>query len=101
MFPVTYRSAVTCRDLVCFDLSVKETDLHVCAAKNLRSRALRLVLKYRKQLEDYIVRNPAFRTSLVPIAQSPDAPLIAREMIEASAKAGVGPMAAGAGAGGE
>jgi len=49
-------------------------------------------------LEEYILRDPLFRTTLEPHAVPEDAPKIVRRMAEASARAGVGPMAAVAGA---
>ena len=81
-----------------FTVTVKETDLFIRAASNLQRKALRLVEKYRGQLERYIENNPEFLTSLKPLAVSPGAPRIALDMIEAGNKVGVGPMAAVAGA---
>ncbi len=49
-------------------------------------------------MEDYIERHPIFLTSLEPIPIGEDAPQIARQMAEAAQAAGVGPMAAVAGA---
>lgn len=98
MFPESYRSLVHCPDLVSFRVAVKETDLHAAADKNLRSKTLRLVNKYRTQLESYIARHPDFRTSLVPLAATEDSPAIVRAMADAGIKGGVGPMAAVAGA---
>jgi len=49
-------------------------------------------------LEEYIRRNPAFLTSLEPLAVGEDAPLIVKEMTRAASQVGVGPMAAVAGA---
>jgi uncharacterized protein len=60
--------------------------------------AIAEIKKQRKLLEDYINRYPEFRTSLVPLDPRPDAPEIAARMHAASKKAGVGPMAAVAGA---
>ncbi len=57
-----------------------------------------MVLKYRGALERYIDRHPSFLTSLVLIPVGGDAPLIVKSMAEATAKVGVGPMAAVAGA---
>lgn len=48
-------------------------------------------------LEEYIRRQPAFRTTLTPIALLPDAPRVARLMARAAQVVGVGPMAAVAG----
>ncbi len=96
--PRTYRHWIESKDLIPFDVTVKETDLYIRASSNLQRKAHRLVLKYRRQLEDYIKRNPAFAASLEPLPVSEDAPVIASQMAAAALKAGVGPMAAVAGA---
>jgi ApbE superfamily uncharacterized protein (UPF0280 family) len=96
--PRTYRHWVKDKDLVSFNVVVKETDLYIRAASDLKRKALKLVLKYREMLESYIERHPAFLTSLEPLAVGSDAPRIVTEMAEAANKVGVGPMAAVAGA---
>jgi uncharacterized protein len=98
VFPEHYRNRIHARDLVSFSLVEKETNLRVSATRNLKNKTLQLVTKYRNQLENYIIRRPEFLTSLVPLPITPDTPLIARAMLEAGRKAGVGPMAAIAGA---
>jgi ApbE superfamily uncharacterized protein (UPF0280 family) len=52
----------------------------------------------RREIESYIGRDPEFGRSLVPIELLPDAPEIAGIMARAADAAGVGPMAAVAGA---
>ncbi len=96
--PRTYRHWIESKDLAAFSVTVKETDLYIRAASNLQRKARRLVLKYRAQLERYILQNPDFQTSLKPLPVQEHAPHIVREMIEAGHKANVGPMAAVAGA---
>jgi ApbE superfamily uncharacterized protein (UPF0280 family) len=96
--PRTYRHLIEDKDLMSFTVTVKETDLFIRAASNLQRKALRLVEKYRAQLERYIEKNPDFLTSLKPLDMSSGAPRIVQEMLEAGQKAGVGPMAAVAGA---
>ncbi len=96
--PRFYRFWSKDADLVSFTVTVKETDLFIRAKKDLHRKALDIVLKQRRLLEGYIARQPGFVTALEPYAVGKDAPLIAREMAEASAKVGVGPMAAVAGA---
>jgi len=96
--PRTYRHWITSKDLVAFNVTVKETDLYIRANKNLRSKALKLVLKYRGLIERYIERHPAFLSSLEPLPVTSDAPLIVKAMLEATSKVGVGPMASVAGA---
>jgi ApbE superfamily uncharacterized protein (UPF0280 family) len=96
--PRTYRHWIKDKDLVSFTVVVKETDLYVRASRNLKSKTLRLVLKYRDALERYIERYPAFLTSLVPITVGDDAPRIVQSMAQSASKVGVGPMASVAGA---
>jgi uncharacterized protein len=96
--PRSYRHWIEDKDLVSFTVTVKETDLFIRAAHNLQRKALRLVEKYRSQLESYIEKHPDFLTSLKPLSVTSGAPRIVLEMLEAGRKAGVGPMAAVAGA---
>jgi ApbE superfamily uncharacterized protein (UPF0280 family) len=96
--PRTYRHWVKGKDLVSFNVTVKETNLYIRASRNLRSKALKLVLKYRDLLERYIERHPTFLTSLEPLPISGDAPHIVKLMSESAEKVGVGPMASVAGA---
>ena len=56
------------------------------------------VTRQRALLEAYIERHRDFRTSLVPVGLLADAPEIAQRMHRAASLAGVGPMAAVAGA---
>jgi ApbE superfamily uncharacterized protein (UPF0280 family) len=96
--PRTYRHWIDVKDLVSFTVTEKETDLFIRAASYLQRKARRLVLKYRQQLEKYIEEHPDFQTSLEPLKVPRSAPAIVREMAAAGMKAGVGPMAAVAGA---
>ncbi len=96
--PRTYRHWVKDKDLTPFNVVVKETDLYIRASSNLEPEALKLVTKYRGMLERYIEQHPSFLTSLEPIAAENNAPPIIIKMVEAASKAGVGPMAAVAGA---
>jgi len=93
-----YRNWCKDKDLVSFNVVVKESDLYIRAQRNLARKAHKLVSKYRLILEKYIERNPIFENSLEPITLEEDAPEIAKEMAKAGRKAGVGPMAAVAGA---
>jgi ApbE superfamily uncharacterized protein (UPF0280 family) len=96
--PRLYRHWVKDKDLVSFNVVVKETDLYIRASSNLKRKALKLVMKYRDMLEQYIERYPLFLTSLEPVVVAEDAPQIVTEMAQSARKAGVGPMAAVAGA---
>jgi ApbE superfamily uncharacterized protein (UPF0280 family) len=96
--PRTYRHWTKGRDLVSYSVVIKETDLYIRTATNLKSKAERLILKYREPLGKYIERHPIFLSSLEPVSVAKDAPKIVKAMAEATAKVGVGPMAAVAGA---
>jgi ApbE superfamily uncharacterized protein (UPF0280 family) len=56
------------------------------------------IVRQRRILEEYLARDPEFKTALVPIDLRAEAPEIARRMAWAARRAGVGPMAAVAGA---
>ena len=96
--PRTYRHWVRNKGLVSFNVVVKETDLYVRASRNLKSKTLKLVHKYRDTLERYIAKHPSFLTSLEPLPPNDNAPLVVKAMLAAAEKAGVGPMASVAGA---
>jgi ApbE superfamily uncharacterized protein (UPF0280 family) len=98
MEPRTYRHWIERRDLVPFNVTIKETDLYIRAASDLHRKAYRLVEKYRARLEKYIGARPRFASSLEPVPVPGNAPSIVKDMAEAGRKAGVGPMAAVAGA---
>ena len=94
----TYRRVSRPANLLCYEIVYKETDLFCCTSVDLKSLIEERTLFYRNQLEGYIRLRPGFFGSLVPVAPDPVAPRIAGEMIEASARVGVGPMACVAGA---
>jgi len=96
--PRIYRHWIEGKDLVSFQVTVKETDLYIRASSNLQRKARKAVVKYRRQLEKYIEQNPVFQESLEPLPSDANAPHIVKMMVEAGQKAGVGPMAAVAGA---
>ena len=96
--PRTYRHWVKGKDLVSFNVTVKETDLYIRASKNLKSKALRLATKYRGAVDRYLERYSSFLTSLEPLIVGDDAPQIVKLMAESARKVGVGPMASVAGA---
>jgi len=86
------------KGLVSFQVCLRETDLHLLAPADCSVRVMEHVVRLRNQLENRIAAQPAFLTSLVPLEADPLAPPIVRDMLRASAAAGVGPMAAVAGA---
>jgi len=96
--PRTYRTRMARRGLVGFRVALKETDLWVLAARDFSLEVREIVIQERQQLEAYITGHPDFLTTLVPWPDDPYAPAVVREMIEAGAATGVGPMAAVAGA---
>lgn len=96
--PRQYRHWVQGKELVSFNVFVKETDLYIRASSDLSSQARKLVLECRNQLEGYISQYPLFASSLKPLLVAEDAPQIVSEMADAAQRFGVGPMASVAGA---
>lgn len=99
----TYRQRHRQEDLVHFQVTVQETDLDIGVRKERFSQELvawieGTIQTCRKPLEEYIQQDPEFLKALTPHAVLEDAPLIAKTMAEAGRLAGVGPMAAVAGA---
>ena len=102
-FERTYRTLHRQDDLVHFRVALKETDLDIGVRRQQYSPELaawceKLVMACRTPLEEYIKTNAGFIRSLVPYIPLPGAPAIAGIMAEAGRTAGVGPMAAVAGA---
>jgi uncharacterized protein len=93
-----YRKLVTRTGLVSTKIRIEETDLHILAERDVTVQATDLILQYRAQLESYIVKNPEFCASLDPLSTDKIAPPLVRDMLDAGERAGVGPMAAVAGA---
>lgn len=77
---------------------MKETDLFVHAPGHLEQLTRDLILQHRGYIESYIKMYPEFATALTPWRITGPAPMIIRDMATAAEKAGVGPMAAVAGA---
>jgi ApbE superfamily uncharacterized protein (UPF0280 family) len=96
--PRFYRRWSADKDLVSFNVTVKETDLYIRAKRDLQPEARQLVIKERTALENYIQRHPGFVIAMEPYPIEDKAPGIVKEMAEAAEKVGVGPMAAVAGA---
>ena len=84
--------------LATFRVVLKESDLAIACSHPLREDALAALSHHRAQLEAYIRACPAFLSSLVPVPIHPGAPPVVVRMGLAAATAGVGPMAAVAGA---
>ncbi|MFA5629193.1 MAG: UPF0280 family protein [Dehalococcoidales bacterium] len=96
--PKTYRDWVQDKDLFSYNIVIKETDLYIRSSADLKAKALNITAKFRKELENHIKLCPEFANSLKPLKSNDSYPQIVRDMIEASAKFDVGPMAAVAGA---
>jgi ApbE superfamily uncharacterized protein (UPF0280 family) len=96
--PRTYRHWASDRDLVSFTVAVRQTDLFIRASRDLTDRALAATVACRAVLEDYIASHPHVAVSLEPLPVEESAPPLVKEMAEAARRAGVGPMAAVAGA---
>ncbi|OPX88623.1 MAG: hypothetical protein A4E52_01199 [Pelotomaculum sp. PtaB.Bin013] len=99
----SYRRQFRQEDLTYFQVVVRETDLSVGVRRDRFSLELtrwveEMVREERVLLENYIKSDPVFLNTLKPYTVSPDAPPIAADMADAAYKAGVGPMAAVAGA---
>jgi ApbE superfamily uncharacterized protein (UPF0280 family) len=95
----TYRNRVYSGRLqASFRVVVKETDLFIRAGEDLKEIARESVLRHRGYLENYIRQNAGFAETLLPAVVRGPAPAIVRAMAAAGQQAGVGPMAAVAGA---
>jgi uncharacterized protein len=79
-------------------VTVQETDLSVYTNKIIPGQVREAVIEQRGYIEGYINRYPEFSRTLTPWADDPMAPPIIQDMIAAGKNAGVGPMAAVAGA---
>lgn len=123
-----YRRVFAAEDLWFFRICVKESDLYVGVSARIRRHrakggmsvptlrevglreteeelkaqvkrvALERLARLRQDLEHYLARHPRFATAYSPCDVFEDAPPLAKEMAGASRLAGVGPMAAVAGA---
>jgi ApbE superfamily uncharacterized protein (UPF0280 family) len=94
----TYRNQINCPELIPYRVVVKETDLMVYSETKLINETKELVLEQRGYVEAFINSHPEFATALVPWPFDGPAPGIIVNMLNAARNAGVGPMAAIAGA---
>ena len=93
-----YRNLIEEKDLISFQIKEKESDLFIRANQELSFYARQTLLRYRRQIENYIYNHPLFKSTLLPYLQDNKAPEIINSMIQAARLCGVGPMAAVAGA---
>jgi uncharacterized protein len=94
----TYRDRILKNNLKSFNVTIRESDLFVSTDLDLEDVTRHSVYQYRSYIESYIEAHPDFLTSLVPLPCDEFAPAIVRDMMTAAIMAGVGPMAAVAGA---
>lgn len=85
-------------DMPCWRLAHLETELLICADKQYQQTAMKAVQSLRSQLDAYIAANPLFLKSLKPVEPEGSAPDAVMAMCRAAKSAGIGPMAAVAGA---
>lgn len=81
-----------------FRVRVDTSDLYIRADRDLAAEAGTIVRALRDQLWEQIDRQGEFHTSLEPVARLAGSPGIVTMMYDASERAGVGPLAAVAGA---
>jgi ApbE superfamily uncharacterized protein (UPF0280 family) len=98
-----YRQRLHQEDLTHFQVVVRETDLFIGVRRDrfapvLAREVERYVQELRRGLESYIAGDPAFLHAMEPHPVRSGAPRLAADMAAAAAAAGVGPMAAVAGA---
>ncbi len=100
--PRRYRESLAAPGLRAFTVTYLESDLWLAVAADApaetEAEARLAVLAVRRELEDYIAEDPVFLTTLAPHVPAAGCPDVARAMADAAARAGVGPMAAVAGA---
>lgn len=106
--PRTYRKRVAAEGLVGFRVTVAETDLLVQAAPppeagdgwldDMKQTARAAARRARRAIQTELALRPEFGTSMAPLRDRPGASGIVRTMYAAGRRAGVGPMAAVAGA---
>ncbi len=81
-----------------FSVTAAETDLHIQAEIDLTAEALAAIKQARQQIEAHIALRPDFATALQPLQPTEGVSNLVRTMYQAARRAGVGPMAAVAGA---
>lgn len=81
-----------------YNLAYKETRLKILCNLDLRERALEKLIEVYRGIEETIERDPMFQVSYTPVKAAGESTKVVKEMAEAGEKAGVGPMAAVAGA---
>lgn len=98
-----YRRELNNSRFVSFRVVYRETDLWIAVGAGvpvpvLSAAAEKLVVKLRYNLDTYLHDHPHLKESLLPCPVAADSPAILKQMATAANLAGVGPMAAVAGA---
>jgi uncharacterized protein len=93
-----YRKLINAKGLVRSAVIEKESDLLILAEKALTGPAHETLINCRKDLYDFIAKNPKFEKTLKPYAAPLFSPKIIKLMSGAAHRANVGPMAAAGGA---
>lgn len=98
-----YRNQFSEQRFRSFTVNYKETDLwigvdHNSFREEMKESSLLKVTELRTILEGYLLSDPVFGKTFEPHQVEPNAPEIVRVMAQAGQRAGVGPMAAVAGA---
>ncbi len=76
----------------------ESTDLYIRSIGNYTSLVQKMVAEIRTILKNHILRQPEFLKSMTPVQAVDDVQPVIEKMIQAAAKAHVGPMASVAGA---
>ncbi len=93
-----YRKCVNAKDLVFTRVNLKETDLFIGSKQDFSQTILAAVKTFRRILDEHIENNPEFNISLIPVGYNEHDNDMVKRMCKAAETAGVGPMAAVAGA---
>ncbi len=93
-----YREHMQAEGLVSFPVVIGESDLFIWAQRNLADEARGSLSRHRGDLEEFLARQPLPATAYRPYDVPEDAPEVVTLMAGAAQRAGVGPMAAVAGA---
>lgn len=99
----TYRNQFSEQRFRSFTVNYKETDLWIgidpdSFSEEMREVARTKVIALRTEMEAYLLTDPVFGKTFEPHQVKPNAPEIVNRMADAALRAGVGPMAAVAGA---
>lgn len=94
----TYRARISPEGLISFRVTDGESDLFICAERDLSVQAKQALADVRKDITSYIQNDSKFADAMEPVKLLDGAPLVVREMAEAAGHFHVGPMAAVAGA---